>query len=272
MDTPFFTHPSWREFLRDRYQTLKATKPKFSARWLARKSGLRSPSYFQLVIEGERQPSAEALAKFALGLGLSKYETECLVTAGTLEAETDPATRRRLADKLARLAARPAAAPEMAARHVAILAEPLNLKLYLLAQHTGFKLEPRWLLARLPERAATDLEKRLALLLDSGLWLRTKRGVQTLAPTIRTGDALAARDLERTHENLLAAASRAVTTQAAGRRIVGGRTFLFDPRRMAEVEARIEAFKQELEAEFETLASDRVYQLHLSFFELEPHA
>lgn len=276
MDHPsidFFAFPTWRDFLRERFRTLKAAQPRFSARAFARRAGIGSPSYFQLVVDGERQLSTEYAERFAAGLGLDAYLTRCLVTSVALEGAASGKRRDQLAKALSDLRRRSETGRKMLPSHVKILSDPLTLKIYLLAQSKVFKLAPAWIRRELPATTSDQgVEERIELLLASGLWVREGAKVRTMAPTVRTGDLLAGSDLKTMHKNLLAAAAAALDTQGAERRVAGSRTFLCDPKVMAGVQEKIEAFKQDLEASFENLAGTAVYQLHVSFFELEPKA
>jgi uncharacterized protein (TIGR02147 family) len=271
MASNFFQFPSYRDFLKDRFAHLKATKRGFSARSFANRAGINSPSYFGLVASGRRRLSLEYAEKFAVGLGLSGLETECLKAAVALEHCRGPRKQRDLLLKrLGSLRQRVSVVPELAAHHLRILSDPLTLKLYLLAQSHKFQLNTKGLAAQLPrDLPSAAIESRVAALLDSGLWRRDGQTVRTIAPTVRTGDDRAELHLNKTHVNLLAAARKALDQDPASARVFGGRTFLCDRVRIPEIQERIEAFKRDLEAEFETFDATSVFQLHLAFFELE---
>ncbi len=269
MPSDFFQHNDYRAFLGARFVRLKAVKPQASARWLAQRSGVSSASYFGLVVKGRRNLSLDYAERFAVGLELSDFERDCLVTAVRFDQENRPRERGRLAEKLAKLKSSCADAPLMGPDQAQILSDPLNLKLYLLAQSKAFRFSAKWLRRQMPSiLTEKDLDHRVEDLLRAGLWEIEGDGIKVLAPKIRTGDAAVA--LEQTHKNLLAEVEHALFTQSHERRVLGGRTFLFDPRRLAEVARRIDAFKRDLEAEFESLDSVSAYQLHIAFFDLCP--
>jgi uncharacterized protein (TIGR02147 family) len=271
MDSRFFQFESYRDFLKDRFAYLKSVKPSFSARAFAQRAGIGSPSYFGLVVSGQRHLSAEYAERFAQGLGLSKFDGDCLKLACALEQCDEPKRRRVLLGQLATFKAKAeAGGVKMPESHVKILADLTNLKLYLLAQSTQFKLRTAWLLRHFPAQMTPhEMEKRVALLLSSGLWVMDGAKVKTMAPTIRSGDELAGLDLQKTHANLLDAAKSSLAKDKASERVFGGRTFLFDKQKLGRVQEKIEAFKRELEAECEDLAATSVYELHVAFFELE---
>jgi uncharacterized protein (TIGR02147 family) len=274
MKTPPKQHDgNYRSFLADRYRLLKATKPNISARAFARKAGIASPSYFGLVIQGKRKLSVDYADKFALGLGLSREETEWLRLAVRFEHAKTPAERNALAATLARHRLRQTLEASITPNQVRLLADLKTLKLYLLAQCRSFQLDLRWIRCRFNRGLPPEeISQRIEHLLTSGLWRREGKGgkgVTTVAPRVRTGDELAEADLAMTHKNILEAAKRSVDDHTSSERVLGGRTFLFDPKRLPEVKERVEAFKRDLEAEFEDLSADRAYQLSVAFFELE---
>lgn len=263
-------YSNYRTFLQSRYEEMKVLKPAFSARYFARKAGIASISYFRMVVTGERRLSAEYAKKIAKGLSLSQDETKFLLKSVELDNTHDPALKDKLASEIQILIRHLSKNIQtLNASHVEILSDLINLKLYLLAQNHQFKADSRWIEKRFKNELSLDeIEKRMGVLLHSGLWKLESGKVKILAPVVRTGDFLEEKHLAKTHLNILTAAQKAINIQSSHRRIFGGRTFLFDKKKMKEVSKRIEEFKSQLEAEFEDLEAEEVYELHISFFEL----
>lgn len=69
-------HVDYREFLKLTYERLKEHRPQFSYRYFAKKAGLRSPAFFKMVIDGERNLTPKTTEKFILGLGLHGSEAD----------------------------------------------------------------------------------------------------------------------------------------------------------------------------------------------------
>lgn len=67
---------SYRDFLKDRYRQLKECDPTFSFRSFSKDAGFGSPNYLKLVMDGKRNLSDEAIAKFAKGIRLDRHESE----------------------------------------------------------------------------------------------------------------------------------------------------------------------------------------------------
>lgn len=267
----FFEFRDYRDFLRYRYEIVRATRPRFSVRAFAADCKVNSPSYFSLVLEGKRKLSVDYARRFARGLKLTALETQCLEVAVALERAKTPREKSAMLHQLQKLESRAGAAVVVAPSHVKILSDLVNLKIYLLAQSHAFQFSNAWIARELGGIVtALQVEERVGLLLSSGLWKLAHGKIVTVAPSISTGDRLTESYLHESHLALLDASKRAVREQDAAQRIANGQTFLFDRKRLPEVEKRMEDFKRALEADFECLDAKRVYQLHMTFFEILP--
>jgi hypothetical protein len=65
-----FAYLDYRAFLRDYYRARKAAGRGFSYRSFSRRAELRSPNYLKLVIDGDRNLSADMARRFAAACGL----------------------------------------------------------------------------------------------------------------------------------------------------------------------------------------------------------
>ncbi|MGE0616409.1 MAG: TIGR02147 family protein, partial [Bacteriovoracia bacterium] len=70
-----FGYADYRQYLRDYYQQMKAVRPEFSFRFLAKRGGFASPNFFKLVMEGKRNLSPQGVTKVARALKLSRAES-----------------------------------------------------------------------------------------------------------------------------------------------------------------------------------------------------
>lgn len=71
-----YNFTDYRDFLKDRYRQLKDSDPVFSFRHFSKQAGFGSPNYLKLVMDGKRNLSQDAIAKFAKGLRLDNHEAE----------------------------------------------------------------------------------------------------------------------------------------------------------------------------------------------------
>jgi uncharacterized protein (TIGR02147 family) len=71
-----FDHLDYRAYLREFYRDQKEQRRPFSFRAFARRAGIRSYNYLQLVMKGERDLSSNMATQFARGCGLEGNEAE----------------------------------------------------------------------------------------------------------------------------------------------------------------------------------------------------
>lgn len=256
-----------------RFEYLKRTNPKFSARFFAKAARIASPSYYNLVVKGQRRLSRDYAERFADGLKLSGKLRDYFLMLVELEHTQKPQERARILERALRLRESGVSeAKQMTADHLRIISDMLNLKLYLLAQSKNFRLDTEWIAGEFGGTLTDeDIAKRVEILFKSGLWVQEPNGrVKTVAPMLLASDRRYEIDLFKTHESLLQEAMTALRNDAGDRRVTTGRTFLVAPASIPRIRERIERFKEELEREFEDLDATNVYQLHISFFELRP--
>ena len=71
-----FEYLDYRQYLRDYYEEKKQTTPAFSMRMLAKQIGIRSPSFFKMVIDNQRSLSDAVIEKFTTALKLKSKEAQ----------------------------------------------------------------------------------------------------------------------------------------------------------------------------------------------------
>lgn len=71
-----FDYMDYREFLRDVYQENKARNPAYSCRFIARKVGFKSASFFSQILKGRSNISLSTAARFAAFLKLKRKEVD----------------------------------------------------------------------------------------------------------------------------------------------------------------------------------------------------
>lgn len=97
-----FNYLDYREFVRDRFDSLRKITPELSHRKFVRKAGFSSPSVLNGIMTKRRGLSPEGAAGIALALELNEIETEFfinLVRLSVAKLESDRMMiRSRLAD------------------------------------------------------------------------------------------------------------------------------------------------------------------------------
>lgn len=266
MDTCF----EYRQFLRERYQAQKRANPQFSARYFARRAKISSPSYFSMIISGERKLNVKFAKKIAFGLKLNERETKLLIKTAEYETCEDSNQKIRILGEVKKLTQKLELPKLMPISHVDILSRPLELGLYVLSQSNKFLYDAHWIqkqsgFDKLPK---TILKKAMQVLIDTGLWQVLDSKIIVKPPNLETGSRLPTNELKLSHLRFLEIAKYCLMNIPADRRVFMGQTFLTDPKKIELVEKYLSQFKSEFESEFEDLNSSSVYQLHLAFFPL----
>lgn len=94
----------YRDYLQDWFRAEKATNPKMSFRYVARRLNLSSPNHFQLVITKKRHFSKKTLESMQNLLRLSNKEKTYLEWIFALTIEEDDEKKQELEAKISRLA------------------------------------------------------------------------------------------------------------------------------------------------------------------------
>lgn len=269
MSDEFLSYKHYLDFLADRYQYLKLTKPFFSARYFCRLSGVKSPSYLGLILTRKRKLSVDYAKKFAQGLLLTANETDLLVATVTWErsAEDD---KPKYYNHLLKLKQRIKKRQQLQSSHIKILSDVLYLKLYLLAQSLNFKFDINWIYQQFPESVNKEkISQGVDLLIRADLWEYKDGKISLNSPFVDTFDT-SDDHLPKMHENIISESLIALQNHTYEDKAIEGVTFLFDKKHTNEVREKVKHFKQEIEAKYETITSSNVYQLHVSFFEIAP--
>jgi uncharacterized protein (TIGR02147 family) len=197
-----FAFLDYRDYLRSYYQYQKNGQSGFSFRMFSKQAGLRSPNFYKLVMDGDRDLGPRSIAKFADALGLDGAEREFFGTLVTFEQasnsfERDTALRRILASRRFREKRR---ADQM---FLDYCSNWYHQAIRELVETRGFREDPEWISKRLrPRISRSQASHSLELLRDLGLLEREplsgrlRRSASKLMPS-QDVDVIGAAMLER---------------------------------------------------------------------------
>ncbi|MCC7542463.1 MAG: TIGR02147 family protein [Deltaproteobacteria bacterium] len=258
----------YRAFLRDVYRVKK--RRGFSFRAFSRKAGLGSPNYLKLVIDGDRNLTAEMAERFALALGLAADAARFFVALvafnqarGTVERDEAYAkltgfrryrTVRRIDEATIRYFARwyYPAIRELAARH-------------------DFREDPAWIGAMLwPAVGESEVTDALATLIELGLLARGEDGrLRHAEALVSTGAELRSMALARYHRAMMARAADSIDRVPPDQRDISSLTLCLGPDGLRRLKERIVRLRREL-LELSELEQDprQVVQVNFQLFPL----
>jgi len=265
-----FDYLDYRAFLREFYRDQKEQGRPFSYRAFARRAGIRSYNYLQLVMKGERDLSSRMAMKFALGCGLEANESEyfCeLVAFGQAKTADE---RNRAYERIGRfrpfrLAHRlePAQAAYHECWYVPAIRELLAL--------SAFREDPRWIATALePAISPSQAKAALTTLCDLGLLVRDDAGRLRQADTlVTTGAGPHGHHIVNYHRAMIAQAIRALDEVPRAERDISSVTLSISEQGLSSLYERIAAFRKEILEMADAFGqAERVVQLNIQLFPL----
>src|SRR5512133_1692492 len=96
-----FDYLDYRAYLRAYYEAAKRRPAGFSFRTFSKRAGLRSPNFFKLVIDGDRNLGKDTVGKFADALGLEGEAREFFADLVAFEQSTDNTEKNRVFERIA---------------------------------------------------------------------------------------------------------------------------------------------------------------------------
>jgi uncharacterized protein (TIGR02147 family) len=265
-----FDYLDYRAFLRDFYRDQKNQGRPFSFRAFARRAGIRSYNYLQLVMKGERDLSATMATQFARGCSLEPNEAEyfCeLVAFGQAKSSDE---RNRAYERLSRF--RPFRAahrlePAQAAYHECWYI-PAIRELVTLPE---FCDDPKWIAATLrPSISVAQAKAALNTLGDLGLIVRDKNGRFSQTDSfVTTGEGPLGHHIVNYHRAMMSQAIRALDEVGRDERDISSVTLSIGENAIAALKDRIAAFRKEMLEMADAFGpAKQVVQLNIQLFPL----
>jgi uncharacterized protein (TIGR02147 family) len=265
-----FDYLDYRAYLRDFYRDQKAQGHPFSYRAFARRAGIRSYNYLQLVMKGERDLSSTMATQFARGCGLEANESAyfCELVSFGQAKTTDE--RNRAYERLSQF--RPFRAahrlePAQAAYHECWYIPAIRE----LVTHPDFSDDPRWIASVLrPNISVSQAKNALQTLSDLGLIIRDDSGrfKQTDA-VVTTGSGPLGHHIVNYHRTMMAQAAKSLDEVPRDERDISSITLSVREDAILTLKQRIDAFRKELLELAEAYGPvDRVIQLNIQLFPL----
>lgn len=268
-----FNYLDYRAFLRDYYQQQKVEGSHFSFRAFAKRAGIRSFNFLQLVMKGQRDLSAEMAGHFARGCGLKSHEAEyfCeLVAFGQAKTSEE---RNRAYERLGRFRQfraahklEPAQAAYYGTWYIPAIRE--------LAMLPDFIEDPKWIAGTLrPSISPSQAREAVDTLCELGLLVRDVDGkLRQTNSLVTTGPGPLGHHVVNYHRVMLEQAARALDDVPREERDISALTLCVSERSFQQLKQRIEAFRQELLqlAELDG-PPDHVVQLGFQLFPLSNH-
>lgn len=169
MTVQIYHYRSYRDFLRDLIEEKRVSK-KLSYRYFARKCGFKRPNYFQSILTGERNLTAQSAIAVAKGLKLNSLERSYFETLVQLaEAQDDKKLAQVLDERLDRMKRNGLAATVLGVDAFDSYLLPVIWEMFQLSQVTYWTVDMIRQSLLLSRVSKTDIERTLQKLKNYGL-------------------------------------------------------------------------------------------------------
>ncbi len=267
-----FEYSDYREFLRDHYEFKKEASRSYSFRYFAKKAGLKSPNYYKLVMDGERNLTHRNVRKFAKGLNLGDREALFFENLVFYTQAKDVEERNFYRKNLDVARSQDDRLLLTRDQHEVLSTWfPMAIRELILTQ--GFKPQPKWIASRFDYRfTPQEAKEALELLLRVGLIREDEQtGTFHLShPSLQTQDVTKSDAAILFHQKMSDLAKKALEEQTAQQRCFSSLTVAVRKEDLKKAFKRIHQFRNELDSYFgQSESFDSVYQLNLQLFRLD---
>lgn len=269
-DIDVFAYLDYRAFLRDYYNARKAAGRGFSYRSFSRRAGLKSPNYLKLVVDGERNLSAEMAERFAQACGLKGDESRYFVDLVAFGQSANLSERNQ---HYARLTGyqRYRNAHKLDLAHAAYYSAWYMPAIRELASRADFRADPQWIAEQLwPAITPSEAARSLDTLLDLGLLVKDERGVVSQADALlSTGPETRGLHIASYHRAMMERAMQSIDLVPAAQRDISSLTLCLGEAGLRAFKERIQRFRKEL-LELSALETkpEQVVQINFQLFPL----
>ena len=271
MSKDIFEYTDYRQFLRDRYLSLKEESPqKFSYRAVAKRCGFSSPNFLKLVIDGQRNLSDDSATKFAHAFKLSRDEAHFFKLLVKFNQATVGEKKEKYAKQIFRSRRFKDAQP-LRSEQFNYYAKWYFIPIRELVASPFFKEDPRWIAAQLvPKIDPQEAEQAIQELLKLGIVKRDSQGklIQTNS-AVDTGDEVLSASIAAFHREMLRKASESIDRFERTEREISAATVGVSKKNAERIKKLIQRFRKELlQIAEEEQSVERICQIGIQLFPL----
>lgn len=265
-----FAYLDYRAYLRDYYNARKAAGRGFSYRSFSRRAGLKSPNYLKLVMDGERNLSADMAERFAQACGLKDDEVRYFVDLVNFGQAASLAERNQHYGRLTGFQ-RYRNAHKLDLAHAAYYSAWYMPAIRELVARADFRADPSWIAEQLiPPIAPTEAARALETLLELGLLVKDEGGVLRQADALlSTGPETRGLHIASYHRAMMQRAMESIDLVPAHQRDISSLTLCLGEAGLRAFKERVQRFRKEL-LELSALEPkpEQVVQINFQLFPL----
>lgn len=246
-----FDYNDFREFLKDYYEEQKAKKTGFTYARFSQSAKIRSPNYYKLVMDGQKNLTAGNLVKFSLALKFEDQEKDFFEALVQFNQSTNKTEREYFFDRLKRLreSRNGCLTRKMLEEYEFESISSWTYHAVMLLTHLEtFRESPRWISSKLYGLVSeSEVVAILARLEAIGLLKRDANGrLRQSHKRIKTRPDLQRQSAAIFYEGLLARASQGLKIGLPNEREYGAYMVGISPEQLPELRRKVREFMSDL--------------------------
>jgi len=264
-----FDFLDYRAFLKAFYeQTKRATKGRFSYRVFSQKTGVNSPNYLKLIVDGQRNLTHLHAKRVAKYCGMSEAETHFFTTLVKWNQGKNLDEQSRYWNELLVLRTK-SGFRLLSTSQLAVITDLRLVALFELLQVSpNASTETLAARLRLP-MSADEITRGLDTLESAKLIRRDGKKISILATTLKSEDDVPSKSIRQYHHQAMTAAEKALHDVPLDQREFISSTIALPANATPEVKAILRETRDRLLAlGTHTAGADSVFQINIQFFPL----
>jgi len=266
---------NYREYLKDHYDVQKEERTGFTYAKFASAAGLKSPNYYKLVMDGEKNLTVDNVVRFAKALGFGDIETDYFETLVYFNQAKNRVEKDHYLGRLKRIRVRAQSSSgqikTLEEYEFEMISNWISHAILVLAHVPGFRESPRWISERFKglvsiDEASTILQR----LIEMGLLARDKDN--KLEPTFKqlhTKSELKRESARLFYEGLLKRAINDFSISAPETRECSAFMVGISQSQIPELRKKVREFMQSLnEWALENSTPSQVYAMNFMGFQM----
>ena len=240
-------YSDFRKYLKDYYLEMKRNTKHFSFRYFSKMAGFSSPNFLKLVMDGERNLSADGVNRFAKALKLDAKETRhfrllVLMNQAASTEERDYFTRQMLKSKSYR------DSHPLGEAVYDYYSKWFHIPLRELVARPDFKNDPEWIARQFtPNLSEREVREGLETLKRLGLIQEVENnGLCQVNRSVTTGDEVSGSSVANYHREMMRLASESIDRFAAEQRDVSSLTIGLTHETFLKIKKMVQDFRKEI--------------------------
>ena len=262
-----FGYLNYREFMKDFYESAKEHTRSMSFRSLSKAAGFKSPNFYKLVMENQRNLSSNGAQRVADALSLSADETRFFLEL----VEFDQAeTREKKNESFERISAsrRFRQAGRIEPEFFEYLSHWFYPVIREMTARVDFQFQADWIAKELfPSIPLAEVQRAMNVLLNLGYIIEHEGNVERGEPTLTTGHEVRSLAIVNYHHQMIELGAQSIESVDRDWRDISALTMSVRPAQVAELKRRIHEFRESLINLTDSAENPTsVYQLNVQLF------